>query len=153
MESLTVTNTTAPKAYGDEGAVGTRSPLCGKDLELCRKSPDPAVSLKNHHSSTSWSPLESGVLSHAEVKQAWRCWKGLRGWLRSTFLVWTRGNCLKVKETSLRNQISLQEDKQEKKETARTSLVVHWLRICLPVQAGHTGPVPGRGRPHMPRST
>ena len=31
------------------------------------------------------------------------------------------------------------------------SLVVQWLRICLPMQ-GDTGSSPGLGRSHMPRS-
>ena len=53
VESLKVTNTTAPKAHGDEAAVATKSPLHGKDLEPRRKPSDPVVNIKNHHSSTS----------------------------------------------------------------------------------------------------
>lgn len=53
VESLKVTNTTTPKAHGDEGAVGTRSPLHGRDLEPRRKPCAPVVNIKNHHSSTS----------------------------------------------------------------------------------------------------
>ena len=33
----------------------------------------------------------------------------------------------------------------------QTSLVVQWLRICLPI-TGDTGSSPGPGRSHMPRS-
>ena len=81
------------------------------------------------------SPLESGVLSHAEVKQVWSLQKCLFSlFILLPFLLFP--NCLRVKETSLRGQISLQRDKQEKKEMARTSLVVHWLRIRLPCKQG-----------------
>lgn len=57
VESLKVTNTTTPKAHGDEGAVGTRSPLRGKDVEPRRKPSAPVVNTKNHHSSTSWEAI------------------------------------------------------------------------------------------------
>ena len=31
-------------------------------------------------------------------------------------------------------------------------MVVQWLRICLPINAGHTGLSPGLGGSHMPQS-
>ena len=38
----------------------------------------------------------------------------------------------------------------EDKPRSRTSLVVRWLRICLPMQ-GNTGSIPGLGRSHVPQ--
>ena len=46
--------------------------------------------------------------------------------------------------------VTRRESEGEVSDEGRASLVVQWLRICLPI-AADTGPVPGPGRSHMPQ--